>query len=30
LNGHRNRRKMTTSEVYGEGSTDEPPSEPAQ
>ncbi len=28
LNGHRNRRKMTTNEVYGEGSEPEPPVEP--
>ncbi len=29
LNGHRNRRKMTTNEVYGEGSEPDPPAEPA-
>jgi UDP-GlcNAc:undecaprenyl-phosphate GlcNAc-1-phosphate transferase len=28
LNGHRNRRKMTTNEVYGEGSEPEQPPEP--
>lgn len=28
LNGHRNRRKMSPTEVYGEGSEPEPPREP--
>jgi len=30
LNGHRNRRKMTPTEVYGEGVEPEPPPEPAR